>query len=356
MRHLLALLFLSSALHVAGAQASAPAADRVDAPLPVFEGALIRFVHASPSVGAVRVEVTSTVPQLDERHLVELDYMETTAYREVPEGSYEIVIGTVAVDGDAVAVSERLDAVPGSVTTVALVGLALEEPVDAEAGEGFLAWLQGLFTPDRPELALRAMILDDLSGATYGADAPAYRIVHAAPGTDAVDLAYVRDDASDVLATVSYLDASRFVAVAPDAGRLEVRAAGTTATIEALSGIDHAPGLIHTVFLVGTPVEEVPLQTIVATATWAELGPVAAGTVGTRGVTGLMTVQEVATLRELLVALGQRVDAAERRLQVLVDAPEVAGDVAEATRELEEAMRLLEQAHLLIDAAEFRRP
>jgi len=356
MRQLLALLFVSSALHVAGAQASTPAVDRVDAPLPVFGGALVRFVHASPSFGTVRVEVASSVPQLDERYVVDLDYMEATEYREVPEGSYEIVIGPVGGDGDAFSVSERLDAVPGSVTTVALVGLALEEPADADAGEGFLAWLQGLFAPDRPELALRVLILDDLGGATYGPDAPAYRIVHAAPGTDAVDLAHVRDDAADVLATVSYLDASRFVAIAPDGGRLEVRAAGTTATIEAVSGIDHAPGLIHTVFLVGTPIEEIPLQTVVATATWAELGPVAPGTAGARGVTGLMTVQEVATLRELLVALGQRVDAAERRLQSPADVAESDGDVAEASRELGEAMRLLEQAHLVIDAAEFRRP
>jgi hypothetical protein len=133
-----------------------------------------------------------------------------------------------------------------------------------------------------------------------------------------------------------------------------VRAAGTTATIDTVSGIEHAPGLVHTVFLVGTPIEEEPLRTVAVTAAWAEIGPLAPGTAGTRGMTGLMTVSEIATLRELLVALGQRVDAAERRLADLADAPDTEGPTTEARRELEEATGLLEQAHLLLDDAERR--
>ena len=354
MRHLLTLLFLSSALLFAGAQKAAPSADPAYDRLPVFDGALVRFVHASPNAGAARVVVTSTMEGLDERHVVEFDYMDMTEYREFVEGSYEIVI--VLGDGDdAVVTNERFDTVPGGVYTVAVVGLVLDEPVGEEdGGGGLLSWIRDLFTPDRPELALSALILDDVGAATFGPDAPAYRIVHAAPGTDTVDLVHVRDDGADVLASVSYLDASRFVAVMPEDGRLEVRAAGTTATIDAVSGIEHAPGLIHAVFLVGTPIEEEPLRTIAATATWAEIGPVAPGTVGTRGMTGLMTASELTTLRDLLVVLGQRVDAAERRLAELADASEAEGPAAEARSELEEATGLLEQAHLLLDAAERR--
>jgi hypothetical protein len=355
MRHLLTLLFLSSALLFAGAQEAAPPAGPAYDRLPVFDGALVRFVHASPNAGAARVVVTSTMDGLDERHVVEFDYMDTTAYREFVEGSYEIAIVLGGEGDDAVVTSERFDTVPGGVYTVAVAGLALDEPVgDDDAGGGLLTWLRDLFTPERPELALRPLILDDVGGATFGPDTPAYRIVHLAPGTDTVDLVHVRDDGADVLASVSYLDASGFVDVPPDDGSLEVRATGTTATIDAVSGIEHAPGLVHTVFLVGTPIEEEPLRTVAVTAAWAEIGPLAPGTAGTRGMTGLMTVSEIATLRELLVALGQRVDAAERRLADLADAPDAEGPAAEARRELEEAAGLLEQVHLLLDDAERR--
>lgn len=355
MKRLLTLLFLSSAWLVAGAQEAAPPAGPVVDRLPVFDGALVRFVHASPNAGAARVVVTSTMEGLDERHVVELDYLDTTDYRELPEGSFEIAIDLGGGGEAAVATSERLDTVPGGVYTVAVAGLALDEPVaDEDAGDGLLTWIRELFTPDRPEFALRALILDDVGGATFGPDTPAYRIVHLAPGTDTVDLVHVRDDGADVLASVSYLDASGFVDVPPDDGRLEVRAVGTTATIDAVSGIEHTPGLIHTVFLVGTPIEEEPLRTIAVSAEWAEIGPLAPGTAGTRGMTGLMTVSEIATLRELLVALGQRIDAAERRVADLADTPEAAGPAAEARRELEEASGLLEQAHLLLDEAERR--
>jgi hypothetical protein len=355
MRHLFTLLFLSSALHFAGAQQAVPPTEPADDRLAYVDGALVRFVHASPNAGAARVVVTSTMEGSDERHVVELDYMTATEYRAIVEGGYEIALELVGEGDDAVVTSARFGVAPGGVYTIAVTGLVLDEPADdRSAGDGLLSWIRGLFTPDRPELALRALILDDVGGATYGPDAPAYRIVHAAPGTDTVDLVHVRDDGADVLASVSYLDASRFVAVLPADGRFEVRAAGTTATIDALAGIEHAPGLIHTVFLDGTPIEEEPLQIIAATATWAEIGPIAPGTVGTTGMTGLMTASELATLRELLVALGQRVAAAERRLADLGDAPEVEGPAAEARRELEQATGLLEQAHLVLDAAEFR--
>lgn len=355
MRHLFTFLLLSSALLFAGAQEAVAPAGPADDRFALYDGALVRFVHVSPNAGAARVVVTSTVEGSDERHVVELDYMTATEYRAFVEGGYEISLELVGEPDDAVVTSSRFDVAPGGVYTIAITGLVLDEPAeDRSAGDGLLAWIRGLFTPDRPELALRALILDDVGGATYGPDAPAYRIVHAAPGTDTVDLVHVRDDGADVLASVSYLEASRFVGVLPEGGRLEVRAGGTTATIDAVAGVEHAPGLIHTVFLVGTPIDEEPLRALAVTADWSEIGPMALGTPGTRGMSGLMTASEIATLRELLVALGQRVDAAERRLAGLADAPEAEGRVAEARRELDEATGLLGQAHLLLDRAEGR--
>lgn len=355
MRRLLSLLLVTSALFVASAQEAAPPADPGVDPVTVVEGALVRFVHASPNAGAANLVVISASAGLDERRDVELDYMESTEYLRLPEGRYDIVVDPVGQNGDPVAMAEQLHTIPGGVYTVALVGLVLDEPEDeAGPGDGLLEWIQDLFTADRPELALRALVLDDAGGSIAGPDRVAYRVVHAAPGTDDVDLVHLRDDGADVLATVSYLDASTFSDVAPDVGTLEVRAAGTTATIDVLSGDLHAPGLIHTVFLVGTPIEEAePLQTLVATAGWAELAPEGLGVTGGARLTGVMTPPELATMRELLLGLGQRVDAAGHHLMDL----EVEDDaIVEATRELDAAALLLEQAHRLLDSAERRVP
>ena len=357
MRHFLSLLFAISVLFVASAQEAAPPAEPTVDPLAVVEGALVRFVHASPNAGPASVVLTSSTAGLDERHVIEMEYMASTEYRRLPEGRYEITVEPFGQDGDGMVMAEQLHTIPGGVYTVALVGLVLDEPEDEVGpGNGLLDWIQGLFTADRPELALRALVLDDAGGAVAGPDWVAYRVVHAAPGTDRVELVHVRDDDADVLATVSYLDASTFSDVAPDVGTLEVRAAGTTATIDALSDVHHAPGRIHTVFLVGTPIEEMPLQTLVVTADWAELGPMGVGAAGAMRMTGVMTAPELATMRALLVALGERIEAAGQQLEELAGAPADEGAVTDTRREINEAMLLLEQAHQLLDSAEHRVP
>lgn len=358
MRHLLSVLLVTSASFVASAQEAAQPADPGVDPLAVAAGALVRFVHASPNAGAANVVVTSSTAGLDERHVVELDFTLATEYLRLPEGRFEITVEPLGRDGDGMVMAEQLHTIPGGVYTVALVGLWLDEPEgEAAPGDGLLEWIQGLFTSDRPELALRALVLDDAGGSAPGPERVAYRIVHAAPGTDRVELVHVRDDDADVLQGVSYLEASGFSDVEPDGGALEVRAAGSAATIDVLPQDQHAPGLIHTVFLVGTPIEEAaPLQALVTTADWAELGPLGSGAAGTMRMTGVMAVPELATLRGLLVALGERVEAAGHRLNDLEGAPVDEGAVADARREISEAMLLLDLAHQLLDSADQRVP
>jgi hypothetical protein len=337
----------------AHAQQAEPPATSPDTSLPVVDEAMVRFVHVSPNAGAVEVALAATDAGAAERHVVELDYLETTEYRTVREGSFDIT-ATSAHGGEPIVLAEQVQTVPGGSYTVALIGLALDEGEAGEADDGFVAWLQGIFTPDRPELALRAVVLDDVGAAGVGPGGEAVRVVHAAPGTDTLEVVHVRDDTAEVLASVSYLDVTGFIDVVPEAGTLELRAEGADTTIADIDGVDPAPGRIHTIFLVGTPIEDVPLGSLAVSAEWATAGPTVPGGPGL-GTTGFMTTEELTTIRELAFELGVRIELAEQRLAELGDDAD-RDALAEARRELEDATRLLEQLHLVLDGAEQRVP
>lgn len=342
-------------LFAAGAQQADPPALPQDPPLPTFDEAMVRFVHVSPNAGPVEVSLATADDGVAERHVVALDYLETTEYQSVREGSFEVLVRTAARDGEAVVLAEQVHTARGGHYTIALLGLVLDD-VEAETAddEGFLAWLQGLFTPDRPELALRALVLDDVGVAGVGPSDTAFRVVHAAPGTDTLAFVHVHDDGADTLASVSYGESTGAIDVLPETGSFELRAEGADTTIAEVTGVEHEPGRINTVFMVGTPIEEVPLETIVVSTDWALVGALAPGASGV-GVTGVMTGPELVTLRELAFELGARIELAEQRLSELGD---VGDDQAldEAQRELDGATRLLEQLHLVLDSAEQRAP
>ena len=354
MTRLIATTVVTTFLLIASAyaQQEPPPAASPDVPLPAFGDAMVRFVHVSPNAGAVEVALATTDGGATERHVIELDYLETTEYRSVREGSFEITVDAAAHDGESIGMAEELHTIRGGYYTVALVGLVLEDGETEDADEGFLAWLQGLFTPDRPELGLRAVVLDDVGVAGIGPRGAAFRVVHAAPGTDTLEFVHVHDDGTEVLTTVSYLDVTGFIDVLPEVGAFEMRAAGADATIAHIEGIDHAPGRLHTIFLIGTPIDDVPLESLVVSADWALVGPTAHGAPGV-GVTGVMRAPELVTVRELALELGVRIELAEQRLDDLADASDQEA-LADARRELADATQLLEQLHLLLDTAERR--
>ena len=346
-------LFVLTLLLVAAAQDTEPLAPPPHSPLPAFDEAMVRFVHLSPNAGAVRVTLSSDDVGLDEQHVVELDYLQMTEYRRVREGSFEIAIDVEARDDEPIVAAERVHAVRSGYYTVALLGLAIDDR-DAEVADddGFFAWLQGLFTPDRPELALRALVLDDAAVAGAGPRSATFRVVHAAPGTDVLEFVHVHDDTSEVLASVSYYDVTGFFDVLPENGSFEMRFEGADATIAVVDDVEPVPGRIHTIFLVGTPIEEVPLDTLVVSADWALVGAMTPGAPGV-GVTGYASAPELVTMRELVFEVGARIEVAEQRLDEVseTDDPEA---LADARRELAGATQLLEQVHLLLDRTQRR--
>ncbi len=356
MTRLFSTILAATLLFLGGthAQQAEPPAPSPDTPLPVFDEAMVRFVHVSPNAGTVEVALSTADGGAAERHAVELDYLETTEYRPVREGSFDITLVAAALDDDPIVLAEQVQAMRGGYYTVALLGLALDETEAEEADDGFLAWLQDLFTPDRPELALRAVVLDDVGVAGVGPRGAALRVVHAAPGTDTLEFVHVHGDTTEVLASVSYLDVSTFIDIVPEVGTFEMRAEGADATISEVEGIDHAPGRIHTIFLAGTPIDDVPLESLVVSADWALVGPGVPGDPG-MGATGIMTSSELVTIRELAFELGVRIEFAEQRLVELGEEADHDA-LADAKRELEDATRLLEQLHLVLDTAELRVP
>jgi hypothetical protein len=321
--------------------------------VPGFMEARVRFVHAAPNTGPVQMVARNraAVPPGQET-AVELAYMQVSDYIDLIEGDYEFVLGPVdGDDGPPLALPQTLFAVGGRSYTVALVGLVTDEgPVVADDG-GFLEWLEGLFTPDQPDLGLRAVVLDDVAPTLSTPQEMHVRIVHAAPGTADVELVQVADGAFNVLETVNYLDVGQFHAVLPEAGRFEIRTAGTAAPIVDLGGVDFEPGWVHNVLLVGTPIEAVPLNAIVASAEWVD--PWFVTPVGP-GPGSPLTTSELIWIRDLLMEIDQRIANADGWLGEAAAAEVARESVAAARQELVTARDLLDQVRLDIEAAERR--
>jgi hypothetical protein len=250
--------------------------------------AMVRFVHAAPNADIDQILLVSGDDAADG---ITIDVFDTTGYAEmtdyvaVPAGSYEITVVLAATEESEAAATEAdvaravpaetFEASSGAYYTITLMGLMVpervgepEEQADA-TDEGFIAWLEGLFATenDRGELELRVMVLDDEATAALDEDEVRVRVVHAAPGTEPVSLAVREADADgdgfELVQTVGYGEASGYLTVSPD-DRLEVRTQDGEAVILDLADQNLEPGMLHTIFVTGTPVEEMPIEALVA--------------------------------------------------------------------------------------------
>lgn len=239
--------------------------------------AMVRFVNLAPNASPVTVALSNedgAVIALDE--LVSVPYGAATAYLPLPAGDYEmtVTVGDAntplppgftapysAVDPNGLAVSGARH------YTVVMLGLLVPETFeDGATDEGFFGWLSNLFSGDDPvnrdALALRVEVLDDDLDATFDADQARVRFVHAAPGAAAVDLV-AAGDRGVVDGGVNFGNVSGYHTLAAGETNLALRGAGSDAELVDLTGQAFGTGTNHTVFLIGTPFEGVPLDTIV---------------------------------------------------------------------------------------------
>jgi hypothetical protein len=329
------------------AQAAAAQDDAHVTPVPGVDEAMVRFVHASPNAGTQLVVLRRADGAAGQRVSI-LEYREPTDYLPVPEGRYEVLLDPAALTGEGdppVRLLESLRLLDGRHYTVVIVGLA---GVREGADEGIVAWLEDLFTSDQPELGLQALVLEDPTMAEEAHRGVDVRLVHAAPGTEGVELVLERGGGVDILATARYLDVSEFTRISSNAGSLALRLAGGGPVLEGLGDLDTTPGAIHTIVLAGTPLEAAPLAPIVVTHHWIDpllIAPTSPGPVP--AVVSGLDADQVAWVTNLLVAVETWLDSAEDDLAG-ADASDAG---AAALEDLAEARRLLESARAELAAA-----
>ncbi len=360
MKRIASLLIILSVVMVVSAQADQPAQE----PAPPAEQvpvqpaqpgvvpphgllqSMVRFVHAAPNVEIERLVLVDTVGRMTREEIEGLEYLEVTDYIPVLEGNHEVIVDLAGIDDEEpvqVILDHTVGAIGGHFYTVAIIGLAM--PTDpGRADEGFLAWLEGLFTPDRDDLSLRTVVVEDIATVGVSPTESDVRILHAAPGTDNVDLVLVQDDVGvEVLATVDYSEVSAHSIISPDVGWLEVRVAGSDLTLVDLSGVDLTPGQIHTVILAGTPIEDVPIEALVLKDEWMDPMAIPPRAPGAVAAPHAWPAADAAWMSERLLEVEAWLVDAQQRLDTLREEEEPA---AEAVRDINEARMLLEQIRL----------
>lgn len=279
-----------------------------EAPAP--EVAFVRVAHLSPNAPEVSINLTSTEEggqTLAPDKLSGLGYRDTTDYLEVPAGEYDVVLETP--EGN---LTETLSFNASAYYTVAALGLVIpgnlgEQSDTQDEEDGFFSFLGNIFSDgaDQDSLELRLASYDDdpplsaleaqptdvgvgtdpavtdpaatpaePAGDPVGGAAPVpqfarVRLIHAAPGTAPVSLVNVTGaaqedgEANTVVSDLAFADASSYNDLEPaEASGLEVRIEGSAAAILTLEDVSFSPNEVYTLFVIGTPVEEAPLETL----------------------------------------------------------------------------------------------
>jgi hypothetical protein len=333
----------------ASAQTAPQPAEPGVAPQPGVNQAMVRVIHASPNAEIERVGLTDTAAATAFHEFTDLEYLEVTDYVPVFAGSYDVVVELAQVDdvhAAHIVETQTLGTVTGSYYTIVLMGLVLpREAVGTD--DGFIAWLEGLFTAERQDLTLFPMVLDDLTHIALAPTEAEIRLVHAAPGTDTVDLVQVRAGEVDVLHTEAYGNASGHTNIFPAEGDFQIRIAGSDAVAVDLAELDVSPGMIHTVILTGTPIEDVPLQAILVSNPWVD--PIARPPGAVAPVPGALPAAEAAWIRDRLFQIQAWLETAEARLAEITGVADAEAQATAALDEVAAARAALEQVRLQLE-------
>lgn len=256
----------------------------------VSNTAFVRVAHLSPNASEVNVRLVGTgeggktlVPE----ELIGLGYRDATGYLAVPEGEYDVSVETS--EGNLV---ETLSFSAESYYTVAAIGLVVPENLGGETEEeegGLFSFFGNLFGDgaDSSDLELRLIAYDDEAplatgaaqaaapGATDPADPLAevvdfarVRLIHAAPGTAPISFVNTAggapgDEVDNLVTDLAYADASSYNDLDPnEAANLEVRVEGSEAAALTLAEGSLTPNEVYTLFVIGTPVDEAPIETL----------------------------------------------------------------------------------------------
>lgn len=252
----------------------------------VPDPAFVRVAHLSPNAPEVDVQLVSTDEGgeiLAPEALNGLGYRDATGYLAVSEGKYDVTVETP--EGNLV---ETLSFSAEGYYTVAAIGLVVPENLGEQTEEeegGFFSFFSNLFGDgaDSSDLGLRLIAYDDEVPLTAGAAAAApdpadpaaevvdfarVRLIHAAPGTAPISLVNVAgaapgDDVNNVVTNLAYADASSYNDLDPnEVANLEVRVEGSEAAALTLAEDSLTPNGVYTLFVIGTPVDEAPIETL----------------------------------------------------------------------------------------------
>ena len=285
--------FTVSLLFVLGlvlAQETAP----TQAQQEVSDEVRMRVIHLSPNVPEVGISLTSTQEggeTIAPEGLTGLSYESGTNYLSVPPGEYTV---TATSEGNTVLEQEAALS-PGISYTVALVGLVLpEEGAEPEEEGGFIGFIQNLFSGDRERdsLALQLLVVQDNLDTPLFEGESLVRLIHAAPGTDAVDLTVAGEgeERETLLDSVEFASVSNYAPLPANFSDPAVAIAGSDAASLEVSGVSFEPDTVTTLFVTGTSLEQAPLN-IITLSNEPRLSPTALGT-STTGTLGAATAAQ----------------------------------------------------------------
>lgn len=365
-----ALLFLGALMGAAFAAAPPAEQPPADQPVPDASQAMVRFLHAAPNAQVERIVLSSGEENVEPQEFSGLAYGEMSEYVPVPAVGYEVAVTLAGVEAadegaaeedeaardgvDADVPTVALDPFGGEYYTIALIGVVPPNE-ETQENEGFFEWLEGLFTSDDDQYTFRTLVISDGTTAAITQDEAEIRIAHLAPGTDALDLVAVRADGEvDVLHTVGYGEVSGFARIIPAEATLQLRAAGSEAVLFDLTDAELSNGRGHTVFVTGTPVEQVPLEVTVVPNPQVAVNTSGVGAVPPGAAT--FDATQMAMLRDSLIALEERLMAIGDRLAALEGVDGAQDEAAAAQEELNEAMDLLMAAREQVEAQPAQQP
>lgn len=270
---LASLAVLGLVFGAAAAQQDAQPAPPLDAPADTVEEvpdiAYVRVVNFSPNSQQLSVSLTRSGG--DEGGIEsptgfqDLAYRDTSDYVEVAAGNYRATLEGVSQGEQAVGEDVNLRA--GRYYTLAAIGLVLPPDAAAEGAQqgqgGFVEWVRGLFGGNGQQqdaLQLQLRLFEDELVQPTDQTQTMVRVVHAAPGTEPIALG-LSGEQGTLARDISFGQASRYAQLEGAPTGLEIRVSGSrAATIEVPVGIE--AGTVNTVYLIGTALEQAPIQTV----------------------------------------------------------------------------------------------